>query len=575
MFARSFGRDAVRLEVQANTGASRSGIVTITAGGLYRNITVTQAGAAAPAPPPPRDVRIEFDFNDAIRAPLVRTGQAGRPITPFPTNPFRDGFTFEGWFNTPAATGGTQMTAGMNAPDVNTTFWARWSINPNMTVTFDANGGTVNPTTREVRAGSPVGTLPVPERAGYTRAGWFTARTGGASVTASWVINNHVTFFARWTPRPNVTVTFNANGGAVNPTSRVVRAGTPVGALPTPTRAGLYHFVGWYNTPNPTGGRRFGQDDIIEAATPMWARWSTVVPMLAVGPGNWSPTSAAQEMRIAVVSNGGWRLSSNSPLWLTYSQVDSGGFTINVRTNERGAREGIITVSSLCGSVTRNIVVTQESVTGGRVTVYARILHDSHALNVSSEAQMRSSYARATALFRNIFDFHFNLESVSLYAGLNPTLEPGCAHTAPCRMPVGDDRRCGADCDTEHCKSARRNLNLLNFSDVYKLAIVGYALCVYDEVHDYPETIHRATGGVGQLGGRNSIASLHYARNVNNILDWIIQHELGHNLGAWDGRCTDDDDDEQACTMRNFAGRGELCDNCKGYIWRHLGLRYG
>lgn len=44
----------------------------------------------------------------------------------------------------------------------------------NCTVTFNANGGTVNITTRAVTFGQPYGELPIPTRVGYTFNGWFT-----------------------------------------------------------------------------------------------------------------------------------------------------------------------------------------------------------------------------------------------------------------------------------------------------------------------------------------------------------------------------------------------------------------
>ena len=65
---------------------------------------------------------------------------------------------------------------------------------------FDPNGGTCPEASREVRAGVPVGELPVPDdRAGHAFLGWFTAREGGARVTAATVMVGYdVTLYAHW-----------------------------------------------------------------------------------------------------------------------------------------------------------------------------------------------------------------------------------------------------------------------------------------------------------------------------------------------------------------------------------------
>lgn len=69
------------------------------------------------------------------------------------------------------------------------------------TVTFDANGGSVSPTSKTVTYGSTYGELPTPSRTGYAFTGWYTAADGGTRVQAS----NTVTItadqilYAHWT----------------------------------------------------------------------------------------------------------------------------------------------------------------------------------------------------------------------------------------------------------------------------------------------------------------------------------------------------------------------------------------
>lgn len=52
-------------------------------------------------------------------------------------------------------------------------------------LTFDPCGGTVDETARNLAAGQPFGTLPIPVKEGYLFTGWFTAAEGGEQVTAS------------------------------------------------------------------------------------------------------------------------------------------------------------------------------------------------------------------------------------------------------------------------------------------------------------------------------------------------------------------------------------------------------
>ena len=123
-------------------------------------------------------------------------------------------------------------------------------------VVFDANGGIGKEASRSVIAGGAVGELPMPTRTGYTFAGWWTAASGGAQITAVTKVTANVTYYAHWTengggggsgggdtPSPTTfTVTFNANGGEGGKTV-TQNYGTAL-AAPTVTRTG-YTFAGW------------------------------------------------------------------------------------------------------------------------------------------------------------------------------------------------------------------------------------------------------------------------------------------------------------------------------------------
>ena len=69
------------------------------------------------------------------------------------------------------------------------------------TVTFNANGGSVDTSSKSVTNGSTYGTLPTPKRSGYTFQGWFTAASGGSKITSSSTVNlsANQTLYAHWT----------------------------------------------------------------------------------------------------------------------------------------------------------------------------------------------------------------------------------------------------------------------------------------------------------------------------------------------------------------------------------------
>ena len=108
--------------------------------------------------------------------------------------PTRTGYTFKGWFT--ASAGGTQVTSATTVTiGYDHVLYAQWT-GDNITVTFDANGGTVSPSSKTVQRGMAYGSLPVPTRSGYLFAGWYTAASGGTKVSGRPTAN--VTIYAHW-----------------------------------------------------------------------------------------------------------------------------------------------------------------------------------------------------------------------------------------------------------------------------------------------------------------------------------------------------------------------------------------
>ena len=181
---------------------------------------------------------VAFDANGGGVNESNRSVTFGSVVGELPT-PTRTGYAFKGWWT--SATGGSQISAStVVAGDM--ALYAHWT--PIYTVTFDANGGSVDESNRGVESGSAVGTLPTPMLTGYSFAGWWTSATGGTKISASTIVTGVMTYYAHWTVN-KYAVTFDANGGSVNESSRSVAFGETVGTLPAPARSG-YIFDGWF-----------------------------------------------------------------------------------------------------------------------------------------------------------------------------------------------------------------------------------------------------------------------------------------------------------------------------------------
>jgi len=151
-------------------------------------------------------------------------------------------------------------------PATDTTYTAMWGI----IVTFDANGGTGG-TSKTLIIGSTL-TAPTVTRTGYTFAGWSPS-------VPSTVPSENTTYTAQWTAN-TYTVTFNPQGGTVSPTSSMVTYnstyGAGTGGLPTPTRSG-YIFGGWYKTASGAGGKITSNSWVLTAsAHTLYAIWTKI-----------------------------------------------------------------------------------------------------------------------------------------------------------------------------------------------------------------------------------------------------------------------------------------------------------
>lgn len=125
--------------------------------------------------------------------------------------------------------------------------YAKWVIN-NLTLTYNANGGTVTEKSKIVHYGEAYGTLPTPTRTGHTFKGWFTAASGGTEVKPTTIVSevsNHQ-IYAQWTVNSYSLSRFVSNSkyGSVSGSSGTI---TYDSSVTVSAVAGVgYVFAGWY-----------------------------------------------------------------------------------------------------------------------------------------------------------------------------------------------------------------------------------------------------------------------------------------------------------------------------------------
>ena len=233
---------------------------------------VTQNGIVTVLPSERYTVR--FDANggtvDGLTVKTVSVDN-GQPIEDFPIAS-REGYRFDGWLT--ARDGGEEFTSE-TAVSANMTVYAHWSVE-DITVRFDANGGSVTPDKISVPPGTVYKNLPTPEWDGHKFLGWFTSKDGGREITEGIPLEEtrEHTLYAHWS-KSNVAVTvdFDYNGGSESILYKNVISGQPYGSLPSASREN-YVFDGWYT--DRLNGDKVTAETIVESDSDhyLYAHWS-------------------------------------------------------------------------------------------------------------------------------------------------------------------------------------------------------------------------------------------------------------------------------------------------------------
>lgn len=219
------------------------------------------------------------------------------------TQPTRNGYTFGGWYDTYAATGGTQYYTASGASNKNwdktaaTVLYARWTGNA-ITLSWNGNGGSAVANTTQTFSDTAKVVLPsAPTRTGYAFKGWFTSATSTTQVTASTALpSSKTTYYAHWTAHTySVTLNTNGSGATVSPASVAGTYDQNI-TLPAPARTG-YSFAGW-NTSASGSGTKYnaGTNKNLTAAASgrvnLYAQWTLLSYTVTINLGRPPKTPA-------------------------------------------------------------------------------------------------------------------------------------------------------------------------------------------------------------------------------------------------------------------------------------------
>ena len=262
--------------------------------GKYGNITLVAQWTA-------NTYYVTYDANGGTGAPAKQAFTFGAGEKLSTTVPTRTGYTFVKWVSNP---NNNDFAPGDTIP----TGWGDFTLIAQWTpvsykITYDEAGGsavtdlTYNITTNVTLSAAPT-------RAGYTFKGWklasavnnWSATTYSASQNIGTGKYGNITLVAQWTAN-RYTLTYNPNGGAINPTTKSYSYNSTV-SLIAPTRTG-YTFKNWYFNATGTNylnlGRQYMYTDKISIHIDAYM-------------DNWGLFGPGDMRLISCTEGGGWNI---------------------------------------------------------------------------------------------------------------------------------------------------------------------------------------------------------------------------------------------------------------------------
>ena len=188
----------------------------------------------------------------------------------------------------------------------NTTISAEWTAITS-TITWEANGGSVEPTSSKYTYNGAIIGLPTPNREGYKFNGWFTESTGGTKITE--IGTNHkptsdVTYYAQWEAN-KYRVIFNNNGGQGEMAAQYFTYGVEQVLIKNTFKKSGYFFAGW-NTAADGSGTPYNDNTKVNNLTTaeeitLYAQWTAITISATLTPEE--GTIGANNLTFSITSN--------------------------------------------------------------------------------------------------------------------------------------------------------------------------------------------------------------------------------------------------------------------------------
>lgn len=316
-FAYSSKTGTYSFKVTKNTPASYTVSFNANGGSVSPTSVIVTAGNSATLPTPAKKYTLSYNANNGSGAPSSQRvsvsckgwstsntassasyscGSSYKPTTNITlyavwysngsatissTKPTRSGYTFLGWSTSSSASSASYSSGSSISISSNTTLYAVWKKNPttSYTVNYNANGGSVSPSSATVTAGNSV-TLPTPSK---TATITYNAN-GGSGAPSS---QNVSLSCSGWSTSSTASSASYSCGSSYKPTANttlyaVWGKGTTTLSSTKPTRAG-YTFLGWANDKNATSAEfQSGTKVSLKGNVTIYAIWkadtSTPVP---------------------------------------------------------------------------------------------------------------------------------------------------------------------------------------------------------------------------------------------------------------------------------------------------------
>lgn len=316
-FAYSSKTGTYSFKVTKNTPASYTVNFNANGGSVSPTSVIVTAGKSTTLPTPAKKYTLSYNANNGSGAPSSQSvsvsckgwstsntassasyscGSSYKPTTNITlyavwysngsatissTKPTRSGYTFLGWSTSSSASSASYSSGSSISISSNTTLYAVWKKNPttSYTVNYNANGGSVSPSSATVTAGNSV-TLPTPSK---TATITYNAN-GGSGAPSS---QNVSLSCSGWSTSSTASSASYSCGSSYKPTANttlyaVWGKGTSTLSSTKPTRAG-YTFLGWANDKNATSAEfQSGTKVSLKDNVTIYAIWqadtSTPVP---------------------------------------------------------------------------------------------------------------------------------------------------------------------------------------------------------------------------------------------------------------------------------------------------------